>query len=354
MIHRIFEKTSVYIETPWFLILLPILIIVLIRGVMKRPPSLVIGALRPYALSISQKQMIFSPVRIPLLLEGIGMLCLIIALIRPQHGVEETIRRTEGIDIMLALDVSGSMQAYDIPSAVSDKNTVVRLLNSGQLKPRIDVAKEEVKNFIDKRPNDRIGVLGFAANTYTVCPPTLDHEFLKSHLDRLEAGILPDGTGIAAPIANSTTRLKDSKAKRRVLVLFTDGDNNVDAKITPQQASKIARMFDVIIHTVGIGSDRAFVVRKGFFGNQMLNVQDNFNRELLEDISAETKGRYFAARDGDGLRQVMTEIDSLEKTNIEQPTYIDYKELYRNWLTWGLSLIALGAILEHTICLRVP
>ena len=345
----------IHLESPWFFLLFPVIIISCLIGLRRKKPSVIVTTIQPYRKSISARQTFLSLVNWPIFLEGIGLFCLMIALIRPQYGIEETIRRTEGIDIMLALDISGSMQAFDVSANVKDQRTVVKHLKSGKLKSRIDVAIDEVKHFIDRRPNDRIGLVAFAANTYTVCPPTLDHPFLKNNLDRLEAGMLTDGTGIAAPIAISTNRLKDSTAKRRVLVLFTDGDNNVDVKVTPLQAADIADSYDVIIHTVGIGSNRAFVVRPDFFGRQQLvGVQGSFNQDLLKDIAGKTDGDYFAAADAKGFKSVMKAIDGLEKTNMEQPTYIDYKDLYRIWLLAGVAFLGVAFFLEHSFALKIP
>ena len=355
MIEWLNSLRSIHIESPWYLVLLPILAFAFLISFLRKRPSLIVSSISPFAASIKRKNLKFSPIKIPLIFQVVGMACFVIALMRPQNGIEETIRRTEGIDIMLALDISGSMEAFDIPKKVNDKAALAKLINSAKLKPRISVAKEEVIRFINKRSNDRIGMIAFSANTYTVCPPTLDHNFLKSNIDRLQAGMLADGTGIAAPIANATNRLKESKAKRRVIVLFTDGDNNVDAKISPLQAAKIADMFNVTVHTVGIGSDRSFVLRQGAFGRQqMISLQDSFNHKLLENISLETKGRYFAAEDAEGLRKVMQEIDKLEKTNLQQPTYIDYKELYKFYLAGGIIFVLIGYVLENTICLSIP
>ncbi len=355
MFEHLIGNNAFRIESPWYLLFLPILLLAFLIAAGRRRPSLVVPSLKPYRSSKIRGSRVVSPILVPQILECLGVVMLIVALIRPQFGIEETVRRTEGIDIMLALDLSGSMKAYDLPDSASTQRKIVKLMESGKLIPRIDVAREEVKAFIDKRPNDRIGVLGFAASTYTVCPPTLDHDFLKSNLDRLEAGMLPDGTGIAAPIANATNRLKESDAKRRVMVLFTDGENNVDAQIAPLQAARIARMFDVVIHTVGIGSRRAVMLRNDMFGRQRLvNAGVGFDQELIEKIAAETGGLYFAARDADGLRHVMNEIDKLEKTSLEQPTYIDYREMYRPWLLAGAVLVLIAFIAEYTVFLKLP
>jgi Ca-activated chloride channel family protein len=235
-------------------------------------------------------------------------------LARPRHGLEEIRHRAEGIDIMLAIDLSGSMSAYDIPKNVSTQGELEALMKSGALKNRIAIAKAEIRKFIEARPNDRIGLIGFGPLPYAACPPTLDHAWLLAHLDSLDAGIIGDGTGIAGPIASATQRLKASEAKRRIVVLFTDGSNNVNAKVTPRQAAKLASSFDVIVYTVGIGSPNAAVLRDGFFGRQFVQLQDEFDEPLLRDISSTTGGRYYKASDAEGMAQAMSEIDKLEKT----------------------------------------
>ena len=345
---------SFHFDGLWFLLLLPVLALAFIIGLTRKRPSLTVPSLQTFRDTVARTGRSLSAVRLPVLLESLGCLLLIVALIRPQFGIEEMVRRAEGIDIMLLLDISGSMQAIDIPKTNSDARARHNL-NSGKYKPRIDVAKEKLKKFVDRRVNDRIGLIAFSGHSYTVCPPTLDHAFLKRHLDRLEAGMLQDGTGIAAPIASATSRLLESEAKRRVAVLFTDGDNNVDAKITPLQAAKIAGMEAVTVYTVGAGSDYAFAQQQHFFGRmQWVHVPARFNDTLLQNIADETKGLYFKAKDNTALESVMTEIDGIETISFEQPRYIDYKELHPKWLLAGMALLILALIIEHSISLKVP
>ena len=144
------------------------------------------------------------------------------------------------------------------------------------------MAKEEIIKFIEKRPNDRIGLVGFANLPYSACPPTLDHGWLIQNMNRLEPGVIGDKTGIAGPIASAVQRLKNSDSKRRVIVLFTDGSNNVDARVSPRQAAKLAKEFNIIIYTVGIGSNRAYALQRGFFGTQFTEVQGEFDEKLLK------------------------------------------------------------------------
>jgi Ca-activated chloride channel family protein len=346
------SESLMRIESPWFLLVLIPIIIAGAMALWQRPPTLVVSFLEPYRKSMGGRGNVITPLKLPVLFECIGLIMLVVALIRPQFGTEEDIIRAEGIDIILALDISGSMEAFDVAGSKQD---AIRQINDGTLKPRIDVAKAEVERFIEGRKNDRIGLLAFSGETYTVCPPTLDHDFLKLHLARLEAGTLSEGTGVAAPITTGTYRLKDSDAERRVLVLFTDGDNNIEAKVSPLQAAKLAAMFDVIVYTVGIGSDSAWGIATGFFGRRELRpFPTTLNDELLTDIAEATDGRYFKAADARGLELAMKEIDELETTEVEQPRYIDYSDLFPGWLYAGCLFILLGFAAEHSLLVRVP
>jgi Ca-activated chloride channel family protein len=340
---------GIHMDSPWaFLLLIP-LVLLTVRGLFAKRPSLVVASLRPYREASPAIRM--SPVHIPLLLEAIGGICLIVALARPQHGTEEQIQRTEGIDIMLALDASGSMENYDVEAHVNERQ-IAEMINIGKLKPRIEVAKEEVAHFIDQRPNDRIGLLAFASHTFTVCPPTLDHAFLKQHLGKLEAGTLGPATSIAAPIGNATIRLKDSKAKRRVLVLFTDGVETEEINITPMQAAKIASKFDIVMHTVGIGGARTYGVDRRF--RRLVLIRDSFNDTLMTEMAQTTGGRYFNATDKESFREVMDAIDELETVEMEVPRYMDFQDLHRPWMIAGFALLLLGLCLEYTVFLKVP
>lgn len=346
-----------HLAHPGFLLLLPLLIAAVVLALRQRLPSLVVPSLRPFVAGGARRGN-WSAVRLPLLIEALGIACLIISLARPQHGTERQLRRTRGLDMMLAMDLSGSMEFIDLPEERMNHDAVVAGIRNGELRQRIDVAREEVLRFVDQRPHDRIGLVAFADNAYTMCPPTLDHGFLKFNVaKRLQPRLLGTNTGIAAPIASATARLKDSEAKRRVLVLFTDGKDTVDdAPMTPRQAARLAARFDIVIHTVGIGSDNAVVLERTLFGTRLQPVPEGqeFDRQLLEDLAAETRGRFFMARDPAGLEDVMAEIDELEKIEIEDPKYTDYRELFPRWMLAGLLLVGLAVLLEHTVLLKAP
>ncbi|MCC6582004.1 MAG: VWA domain-containing protein [Phycisphaeraceae bacterium] len=342
--HMIFRFAN-----PWMAVLVVPLAAGLVLALRRLPPALLVSQLATFRTAFPARPL-GHPVHIPLYLYAAAMLLAIVALMRPQFGNERLIERREGIDIVLILDVSGSMQCYDA-AGVSERD-VAAAINAGRLKPRIEVAKEELRKFVESRPNDRLGLIAFSRLPYMVCPPTLDHDFLLNHLATLEAGMLTDGTGIATPIASATTRLQTSSAKRRVAVLFTDGMNNVQASITPQQAADIAKTFSIAVYTVGIGSESAWVAPRGFL--QRIPPGEGVDEELLRSIAAKTGARYFAARDRESFAKVMKEIDALETTTLEAPRYLDYREQFMPLLTAALVLLLVAFLLENAWLQTVP
>lgn len=340
--------------TPWMLLLYLPYAALLLYSLKRRKPSLIMPSVRAFKSANPNGR--FHPITaLPFLLHAIGIALLIFSAARPQKGIEMLKQRAEGIDIMLAIDLSGSMKAIDVPDTYKSEQEVYDAINKGTLKARIKIAKKEIRRFIEKRPNDRIGLIAFAPLPYVACPPTLDHAWLYRHLDRLEPGVIGNATGIAGPIASAVHRLKDSNSKRKVLVLFTDGSNNVNARITPRQAAKLAKTFDVIIYTVGIGSRNSFIVQDHpIFGRSLRQMGGEFDEALLKDIAQHSSGKYYTAADAKGLKNVMKEIDALEKTTKEQPRYVDYRELAPQLVLWGLVLILLAFFLESTVALKIP
>ena len=276
---------------------------------------------------------------------------LIAALARPRTGDEKVIVRSKGIDIVLALDMSGSMQAMDVPRNITSADELAKAMNAGEVRNRLETAKEEIRKFILARPNDRIGLIGFADLAYSFSPPTLDHAWLLERLRTLEPGQLGDATGIASAVSSGVRRLKNSDAPRRVLVLFTDGANTAENRLTPMQSADLAKEFNCIIHTVGIGSDNAYVLAQGY-GFQ--KIAGSFDEKLLSSIASVTGGTYFRAADKAGLKKVMSEINTLEKTNIEQPKYVEYKEYAPFLALLALLLILTGFFQENVLKVRVP
>ena len=340
---------------PYMLLALIVLALCLLRAWLKPDPAVAVPSLRPFRMAAAGVGMkIDFRKLIPFLCYLLGGLALILALAGPREGTEQIRRRAEGIDIIVALDLSGSMRAIDVPERIRTESQLSAALASGEVKDRLETAKTEIAKFIQARPNDRIGLVAFAPLPYMVCPPTLDHAWLLANLTRLESGVIGDQTGIAGPITTAVRRLKDSDSKRRVIVLFTDGVNNVNAKVTPRQAAKLADTFNITIYTVGIGSANAVVKQDSFFGSGFMQVQGEFDEPLLKDIADATGGVYYKAEDGESMRKAMKQIDKLEKTSVEQNVLVNWKEFYPVLCWFAVGFLLLGMILEKTVLLRVP
>ncbi len=340
-------------EYPWLLLLLiPLALLVWYRMFLQKQPSIRVSTLQPMSESGSGHR--GGGMNLPAWIMVAAGILLIAAAARPRLGIEQVVIKAQGIDIMLAIDLSGSMQAIDVPRDITTAEQFNRAMKSGELKNRLDIAKLELVKFVEKRPNDRIGLIGFARLPYNISPPTLDHAWLIQHLEKLQPGMIGDSTGIAGPIASGVSRLEDSKSKRRVIVLFTDGANNVDARISPIQAADVAKEMGIVIYTVGIGSNHAIAPVSTPFGTELVPVEGSYDEALLKNIAATTGGQFYRAYDAKGLAEVMDEINQMEKTVIEQPKFIDYKEYAPLLSGIALALLLLGFVLDNTICLRLP
>jgi Ca-activated chloride channel family protein len=234
--------------------------------------------------------------------------------------------------------VSGSMKAEDF----SPYN-------------RLYVAKEEIAKFIDRRTNDRIGLVVFAASSFTQCPLTLDYGALKSFLDQVDFGMIDDGTAIGLALANSINRLRDSDAKSKVIILLTDGNNNV-WEIDPITAANIAKTMGVKIYTIGAGKPGNVMqpVYDPIFGKRYVYSPNEIDEESLQKIADITGGKYFRARSEKELDQIYSDIDQLEKTKIKVHEYIQYKELFFNFLVVGFALLLIEMFLSQTYLRKIP
>ena len=335
----------------WVLLLLPVAAVAVYMWLKKfrKRPAIVVPSVRPFRrVSGAKNQLDLCDWCIML-----ALLSLIVAISRPRIGNEKTIQRARGIDIVIAVDLSGSMKSIDLPPSITSARQLNAAYRSHALPPdRLTSAKAAIRDFVEHRINDRIGLIGFADNAYSFVPPTLDHKFLLERLDMLEAESIGNRTGIASPISAGINRLKNSDSPRRVLVLFTDGANTVNAKISPTQAAELAKEFDVIIHTVGIGGARTIYpdhLRGGF-----VMVENSFDEDLLKTISGASSGRYYHASDAAAMKRVMREIDKLEKTNLEAPKYMEYRELGAWFITAAVGLLLLGCLAGASWKLRLP
>ncbi len=276
------------------------------------------------------------------ILRALALVLVIVALARPQLGNAETRIHREGVDIVLAVDVSGSMLAEDFTLGTTRAS-------------RVDVVKSVVKEFVGARPEDRIALVLFAARPYTQCPLTLDHGWLLQNLDQAKVGMIEDGTAIGSALATAVNRLRPSTAHSRFVVLLTDGQNNA-GRITPQTAADAAAAIGIKVYTIGAGTrGLAPFPTQDFFGNKVYRpMQVDIDEDVLKRIASTTHGRYFRATDTASLRQIYDEIDRAEKTAFEAPEYLDYRELYP-FLAWpALALVLAEIALAETVLRKLP
>lgn len=286
---------------------------------------------------------------------------LILALARPRTYEDQiTPRYTEGVDIMMALDVSSSMLAEDLAlPEYSTQRDLLRKMQAQRYPTRLDVAKNVVKDFVDERQNDRIGLVVFARDSFIRCPMTLDYDMLKSFVSDVEILMdrqMEDGTAIAMSIANCVSRLRQSKAASRVLVFLTDGEETVPGEIDQITAAELAKAMGIRIYTVGVGTEglAPVRVRHPFFGEQVQLDETKIDEETLQKIADITGGQYFRALDREGLGEVFDSINELEKTEIESQGTRVYHELFPWFVIPALGLLLIEQILVHTRFRTLP
>lgn len=268
----------------------------------------------------------------------LAVILVTLVLARPQSGRQETEIHTEGIDIILSMDISSSMLAEDFKP-----------------KNRLQAAKVVASDFIRGRQNDRIGLVVFAAQSFTQCPLTLDYGILLQFLEKIEIGLIDDGTAIGMALGNCVNRLRNSKAKSKVIILLTDGRNN-RGELDPLTAANIAEAFNLRIYTIGMGKrgEALYPVQDPVFGKRYVRMPVQIDEELLQNIANTTGGRYFRATDKTSLEQIFDEIDQLEKTKIKVNEYTRYRELFLPFLLAALGLILLEVILANTVFRKIP
>ena len=260
------------------------------------------------------------------------------AFARPQAVEAEREYETKGIDIVLALDISGSMLAEDF-----------KPIN------RMAVAKEEAKKFVKTRENDRIGLIVFARKGYTQCPLTLDYQILNQLIDDIEIGLIKDGTAIGLGIATAVNRLRDSTAKSKVIVLLTDGENNA-GNIDPITAAELAKSFGIKIYTVLIGKGGLvpFPIEDPIFGKRYVQAEVKIDETTLKRIADITDGRHFAATDPEALARAYKQISQLETSEVKVKEYSSFRELYHLFLIPGILILLCEIMLTNTIFLKLP
>ena len=267
---------------------------------------------------------------LPYLLKIIASVLLIFAIARPQSSSNWEESTTEGIDIVLAIDVSGSMLALD-------------------LKPdRLEASKNVAIDFISKRKNDRVGLVIFAGESFTQCPLTTDHNVLINLFKDVKSGIVDDGTAIGMGLATAVNRLKSSEAVSKVIILLTDGINN-SGMIPPITAAEIAQKFGIRVYTIGVGTEGfAAYPFQTPFGIQYQDVEVKIDEKTLQDIASLTEGKYFRATNNNSLKNIYKDIDELEKSKIEVTKFHKRSEEFLPFAIWALTLLFLSFILQIT------
>ncbi len=272
------------------------------------------------------------------ILRWLAIAAFITALAKPQLTLKEEEVKAEGIDIMLAMDLSSSMLARDFNP------------------DRLAVTKLVANQFVDKRQYDRLGLAVFSGESFTQCPLTTDHKILKEFISKLEVGLLKDGTAIGMGLAASVNRLKESKSKSKVVILLTDGVNN-GGYINPMQAAEIAKQVGVKVYTIGVGTSGSAQMPSGRRrdGKYLYKeVRVNIDEDLLKQISELTGGRYYRADSQSALQSIYSEIDRLEKTEIEVNVFKRYSQEFRRFLLLGLIFIGLEWVVKFLILRVVP
>lgn len=328
-----------HLANPWFLLLAALIPLLLWRylafrrlgkGSLRFSSTMAMEGMRP-PWTVRMRHVLFGA-------KLAGLALLVVAMARPQRGIEEEEVLTEGVDIIVALDASGSMAAEDF-----------------EPKNRLFVAKLVVSRFIEGLRHDRVGLVVFAGKAFTRCPLTLDYGVLLNVLEDVQLGTIEDGTAIGSALATSLNRLRESKAKSKVIILVTDGVNN-RGEIQPLDAARMAKTLGVKIYTVGVGSrgTARFPVNDPTYGKIYMNLPVEIDEASLTRMAETTGGIYYRATDRPSLERIFQEIARLEKTRIEVKTYTHYNELFVKWLFPALCLLLAVTIAEAVRFGKLP
>ena len=299
-----------------------------------RRPHLRVSAMTPWKRGGFSFMQVFR--HVPFALKILELVMIIIAIARPRSSDKMDRVDSEGIDIMLTMDVSTSMLARDFTP------------------DRISAAKDIAIEFISQRPTDRMGIVVFAGESYTQCPLTTDRSTLINLMKEVQTDLIEDGTAIGNGLATAVARLKDSDAKSRVVILLTDGVNN-RGEITPQMAAEIAKTYGVRVYTIGVGAEgmAPYPVMTPW-GIEVQNVRVEIDEKLLTDIAQATGGRYFRATDNAKLMEIYSEINKMEKARITIDSFPVYKELFTGYALVALAALLLGLVLDLFVIRRLP
>ena len=327
---------------PWFLSLLLLLpLLAWLKGRRGQPPAFLYSSVQLVRAVLNVSRSRSGALLAALRWFALGLL--IVALAQPRLQKSETKASASGVDIVVALDLSGSMASEDFETA------------NGRVS-RLDMAKAVLKNFIDKRPNDRIGLVVFASQAYIATPPTLDHDFLLQHLERLELGSIdPNRTAIGSGLSIAINRLRELKSKSKIVILMTDGQNNA-GKIPPLTVAESAQALRVKVYTIGVGM-QGKAPMPVFFGGHKVGYQlepVDIDEDTLKKISDLTGAKYYRADNTEKFQAIYGEIDKLEKSEADIKKFTQFQELFPWLLSPGLGLVLVEIVLRHTLLRRLP
>jgi Ca-activated chloride channel homolog len=329
-----------HLDDPWWLLGLGLTLLVTVLGIRRA------GSARvrfPQVDAVLATGRTVGPIRrwLPLALRVAALVLVVWTLARPQGGNKMIEVTTEGIDIVLTVDTSGSMEALDFTL-------------DGEPATRLEVSKQVVADFIAARANDRIGAVVFGIEAHTQCPMTTDYGILQMLVRDLHIGMAGDGTAIGDAIGISVQRLEELESKSRIVILLTDGRNN-QGLLEPAQAAAIARAKGIKIYTIGVGTKGEAPFRvKGLIGHRIVYKPVDLDEAALRMIAETTGGAYFRATDTDALQRVYETIDELEKTKIETVEHVDYHEAWAGYLAAALVLLLTEVVLVNTRLRKVP
>jgi len=325
----------------WFLLLLLIPVIAWLRGGLRPSPAIRFSFITPFKGFCRPRPAGLGAFRwLPVLL---ALAMFVTALARPRLGKTQDAIESSGVDIVLALDVSGSMLSEDFTLG-------------SERASRIDVVKDVTKRFIEGRPNDRIGIIAFAGRPYLVSPLTLDHDWLQKNLDRLRIGLVEDGTSIGSALASAANRLRERKSKSKIIVLLTDGDENITT-VPPATAAEAAKTLGIRIYTIAAGTNgmAPYPVGRDFLGNKVYrNVPVSVEEGELRKVAEIGGGKFFVAMDTNAMHKIFGEIDKLEKTEVKILRPVEWHDLFSWFIGAGAAIASLHLLLSQTVWRTTP
>ena len=335
MLYQWFQNiTFANSEVLSLLLIIPILAIWYYANIQKRQSSMLITTTH-FLTNIRSFKTVFR--NVPFILRCLALACLIIALARPQHKYTEEQTEGEGIDIVLCFDISGSMTEKDFSPN------------------RLEASKEVAEAFVNERTGDRIGIVIFSRQSFTLCPITTDKTTVLSQIANIRSGYLEEeGTSIGSGLATSVDRLKDQKTKTKIIILLTDGVD-FGGLIPPDIAKEMAKLYHIKVYTIGVGSEKEIDEQvQSPFGTMTNRKKLEFNEGLLKNIAAETGGQYYHATDENALTKIYASINKLEKSKIKVTSYNRFTEEFLPWLLAAIGLLLIEVLLRYTVFKKFP